>query len=132
MCTKRNRWVFGGNRSGKTECGAVETIYLARGNHPFKENKKNVEGWVVSLSTQVQRDVAQKKILNYLNPDWIEEVVMLSGRKDYPENGVIDYIKIKNVFLSKHLRSLHKNENPKPPYLLLTVWDFFWHSERRV
>ena len=23
-CQKRNRWVFGGNRSGKTECGAVE------------------------------------------------------------------------------------------------------------
>ena len=22
MCQKRNRWVFGGNRSGKTECGA--------------------------------------------------------------------------------------------------------------
>ena len=25
-CKKRNRWVFGGNRSGKTECGAVETV----------------------------------------------------------------------------------------------------------
>ena len=25
-CQKRNRWVFGGNRSGKTECGAVETV----------------------------------------------------------------------------------------------------------
>ncbi len=97
-CEKRNRWVFGGNRSGKTECGAVESIYLARGNHPYKQNKKNVEGWVVSLSTQVQRDVAQRKILYYLNPDWIVDIVMLSGRKDYAENGVIDYIKIKNVF----------------------------------
>ena len=37
---KRNRWVFGGNRSGKTECGAVETIWLARGIHPFRKNKK--------------------------------------------------------------------------------------------
>ena len=26
-CMKRNRWVFGGNRSGKTECGAVETVW---------------------------------------------------------------------------------------------------------
>ncbi|MBQ7579042.1 MAG: hypothetical protein IJT25_00725, partial [Clostridia bacterium] len=25
-CTKRNRWVFGGNRTGKTECGAVEVL----------------------------------------------------------------------------------------------------------
>ena len=62
---KRNRWVFGGNRSGKTECGAVECVYLARGVHPYKENKNGVSGWVVSLSAQVQRDVAQKKILHY-------------------------------------------------------------------
>ena len=25
-CTRRNRWVFGGNRSGKTECGADEVV----------------------------------------------------------------------------------------------------------
>ena len=24
----KNRWVFGGNRTGKTECGAVEVIFL--------------------------------------------------------------------------------------------------------
>lgn len=95
--TKRNRWVFGGNRTGKTECGAVECIWLARGIHPYKNNKESVSGWVVSLSTQVQRDVAQKKILHYLNPEWIEDIVMAQGRKDSPENGVIDLIKIKNV-----------------------------------
>ena len=41
-CKKRNRWVFGGNRSGKTECGAVETVWLARGIHPYRQNKKNI------------------------------------------------------------------------------------------
>ncbi|MBO5021898.1 MAG: terminase family protein [Clostridia bacterium] len=96
-CTKRNRWVFGGNRSGKTECGAVETVWLARGNHPYKENKP-VSCWVVSLSRQVQRDVAQAKILHYLRPDWIERVVMASGRHDSAESGVIDFILVKNVF----------------------------------
>lgn len=96
--TCRNRWVFGGNRTGKTECGAVEVVYLARGIHPYKQNKENVEGWVVSLSCQVQRDVAQKKILNYLNPDWIEDIIMLSGKKSFPQSGVIDYILVKNVF----------------------------------
>ena len=65
-CLKRNRWVFGGNRSGKTECGAVECVYLARGIHPYRENRGAVQGWVVSVSAQVQRDVAQKKILHYL------------------------------------------------------------------
>jgi phage terminase large subunit-like protein len=97
-CNKRNRWVFGGNRTGKTECGAVEVVYLARGNHPYKQNKKDTIGWVVSLSKQVQRDVAQKKILTYLSPYYIEDVVMQSGKKDFPESGVIDYIKVKNVF----------------------------------
>lgn len=43
-CTKRNRWVFGGNRSGKTECGAVECVYMARGTHPYRENRKDVQG----------------------------------------------------------------------------------------
>ncbi len=97
-CKKRNRWVFGGNRSGKTECGAVEAIWMARGCHPYRKNKRDVFGWVVSLSQQVQRDVAQSKILYYLPPAWIADIVMLSGRKDSPAGGVIDQIKIKNVF----------------------------------
>jgi len=95
---KRNRWVFGGNRSGKTECGAVEVVWRARGIHPYLENKKNTVGWVVSVSTQVQRDVAQKKILYYLNPDWIEEIIMSSGKKGSPELGIIDTIVVKNIF----------------------------------
>lgn len=96
-CPKRNRWVFGGNRSGKTECGAVECIWLARGIHPFRKNKKCVNGWVVSVSRQVQREVAQSKILHYLNPDWIVDVCMMEGKKEGYENGIIDYIVIKNV-----------------------------------
>ncbi|MCL2374914.1 MAG: terminase family protein [Firmicutes bacterium] len=95
---KRNRWVFGGNRSGKTECGAAEAVYMARGIHPYRENRAEVSGWVVSLSNQVQRDVAQGKILDYLNPDWIAEVVMTSGKVSNPRGGVIDYILVKNVF----------------------------------
>lgn len=96
-CNKKNRWVFGGNRSGKTECGAVETVWLARGIHPFRKNKPR-DGWVVSLSQQVQRDVAQNKILGYLKKDWIEDVVMISGKKGSANQGVIDTIYIKNVF----------------------------------
>lgn len=92
---KRNRWVFGGNRSGKTECGAVEVVYLACGIHPYRKNKVT-EGWVVSLSRQVQRDVAQKKILSYLPPQYIEKVVMLSGGQGSLESGVIDFILVKS------------------------------------
>lgn len=95
---KRNRWVFGGNRSGKTECGAVETVWMARGIHPYRKNKPNVFGWVVSVSYEVQRDVAQSKILHYLNPEWIEDVVMHTGNKGNPSVGIIDTIVVRNVF----------------------------------
>ena len=94
-CKKRNRWVFGGNRSGKTECGAVECVYLACGTHPYRKNKIT-EGWVVSLSRQVQRDVAQKKILDYLPASKIEKIVMVSGGQDSAENGIIDFILVKS------------------------------------
>ena len=94
-CKKRNRWVFGGNRSGKTECGAVEVVYLACGLHPYRKNKVT-EGWVVSLSRQVQRDVAQKKILQYLPASYIEKIVMVSGGQDSAESGIIDFIVVRS------------------------------------
>ena len=50
------------------------------------------------MSKQVQRDVAQNKILHYLRKDWIEKIVMSSGRADSAEGGVIDFIEVKNVF----------------------------------
>lgn len=95
-CQSKNRWVFGGNRSGKTECGAVECVWLALGIHPFKQNRRDVCGWVVSLSQQVQRDVAQLKILKYLPSRNIEDIVMLTGKKASPEYGIIDYIVVRN------------------------------------
>ena len=97
-CGKRNRWVFGGNRSGKTECGAVEAVWWIRGIHPFRENRKDVCGWVVSPTYEVQSEVSQSKILSYLRPEWIVDVTMQSGRKSSPDGGVIDYITVKNVF----------------------------------
>lgn len=97
-CTSKNRWVFGGNRSGKSECGAVEAIWMARGIHPYRQNRDNVHGWVVSLSREVSRDVAQAKILQYLKPEWIKDIVMVSGSSSSPSNGVVDFISVHNVF----------------------------------
>ena len=97
-CTKRNRWVFGGNRTGKTECGAVEAIWYARGIHPYKKIGHATKGWVVSLTQEVQRDVAQEKILSYLPKSWIADIVMRKGTKDSPVSGVIDFILIKSVY----------------------------------
>jgi phage terminase large subunit-like protein len=127
-CPKRNRWVFGGNRSGKTECGAVECVYMARGIHPFRKNKPNVCGWVVSLSSQVQRDVAQKKILRYLRKEWIEDIVMLSGRKDNPEDGVIDLIRVKNVFGGSSVIGFKSCDQGREKFQGTSL-DFVWFDE---
>ena len=127
-CEKRNRWVFGGNRSGKTECGAVECVYMARGIHPYRENRADVCGWVVSLSAQVQRDVAQKKILRYLRRDWIEEIVMLSGRKDAPESGVIDFIRVKNVFGGHSVIGFKSCDQGREKFQGTSL-DFVWFDE---
>lgn len=95
--TKRNRWVFGGNRTGKTECGAVETIWLSLGIHPFKKNKDSTECWVVSLSNRVQKEVAQAKILKYLPKSQIKEIIMSEGKKGSPETGTIECLIVQNV-----------------------------------
>ena len=97
-CPKRNRWVFGGNRSGKTECGAVESVWIALGIHPYRKNRDNVFGWVVSLTQQVQRDVAQAKVLKYLAPRHIVDIIMREGKKSSPEYGIIDHIVVRNAF----------------------------------
>ncbi|MBR3750588.1 MAG: terminase family protein [Clostridia bacterium] len=96
-CSARNRWVFGGNRTGKTECGAVEAVWFARGIHPYREIKGPTQGWVVSLTGEVQRDVAQKKVLSYLPKEWIHSIVMKKGRRDNPEGGIIDFILVRSV-----------------------------------
>lgn len=126
-CNKKNRWVFGGNRSGKTECGAVETVYLARGNHPYKENRP-ISCWVVSLSKQVQRDVAQEKILHYLRKDWIEKIVMSSGKQDSAESGVIDFILVKNVFGSLSKIGFKSCDQGREKFQGSSL-DFVWFDE---
>lgn len=127
-CTKKNRWVFGGNRSGKTECGAVESIYIACGIHPYRENRKNVFGWVVSLSQQVQRDVAQKKILQYLNPSLILDITMLSGKKDSPEDGIIDRIKVKNALGGSSVIGFKTCDQGREKFQGSSL-DFVWFDE---
>ena len=103
----RNRWIFGGNRTGKTHAGAQEAVWWACcSEHPRKKNWDHnktlskrlaggTEGWVVSLSTQVQRDVAQKKILELLDTEKVTySCVMQSGTKGSPKRGVIDFITV--------------------------------------
>ncbi len=125
---KRNRWVFGGNRSGKTECGAVEALWTALGIHPYRENRRDVFGWVVSLSMQVQRDVAQKKILRYLRRDRILDIVMQSGRKDSPETGIVDQLVLKNAFGGTSVIGFKSCDQGREKFQGSSL-DFVWFDE---
>lgn len=97
QCLKRNRWLFGGNRTGKTEGGAAEGAMWTRGEHPYRKINRPMDGWIVSLTSEVQRDVAQRKFLEYINPAWIKCVKMRDGKADDLENGVIDFMLIESV-----------------------------------
>lgn len=125
---KRNRWVFGGNRTGKTECGAVECVYMARGIHPYRENRKSTVGFVVSVSTKVQKDVAQKKILSYLDPMWIDEIIMQTGNASSPENGVIERIVVNNVSGEKSTIIFKSAEEGREKFQGASL-DYVWFDE---
>lgn len=66
----KNRWLIGGNRSGKTVAGAIEAIWFATGWHPYREIKTPNSGWIVSIDFPNSRDIAQPKIFDYL-PKWM-------------------------------------------------------------
>lgn len=127
-CAKKNRWVFGGNRSGKSECGAVECVWLLQGNHPYKRNKPDLSGWSVSLSFSVQRDVAQKKILRYLDEKRIEKIVMVEGSASSPEYGIIDYILVKNDFGGLSRLGFKSCESSREKFQGADL-DFVWFDE---
>ena len=124
----RNRWIFGGNRTGKTMCGAQEAVWRATGTHPHQPNRADTIGWVVSLSTQVQRDVTQKKILESINADDIVEIVMLRGRKDSPKGGVIDFIKLRNNWDGESIIAFKSCEQGREKFQGTSL-DWVWFDE---
>jgi phage terminase large subunit-like protein len=134
----KERWLYGGNRSGKTEAGAVEAIYYLRGNHPYKKIKRPQSGWAVSLTNEVQRDVAQKKILSYLQAEWIYDIKMRDGKKPDFNNlenvtGTIDTILIKFARDGKETGELSelgfKSCDQGREKFQGTAKDFIWFDE---
>ena len=124
----RARFVFGGNRTGKSVCGAIETIWYATGLHPFTQLYRAYDGWVVSLTRQVQRDVAQAKILEYLPPEWIVKVVMVSGSAFAPAHGVIDFIIVRNIFGTHSKIGFRNCEQGRERFQGVSL-DFVWFDE---
>ncbi|MCQ2382274.1 MAG: terminase family protein [Clostridia bacterium] len=124
----KSRFVFGGNRTGKSVCGAMETIWYATGLHPFIKIDHAMDGWVVSLTRQVQRDVAQAKILQYLPPEWIVKTVMVSGSAFAPAHGVIDFILVRNVFGTVSKIGFRNCEQGRERFQGVSL-DYVWFDE---
>jgi|GEM_PF-1627130 len=91
----RLKAIFGGNRVGKTVAGAVEAVCHTMGWSKYRELKPS-SGWVVSLTNEVQRDVAQREILRWLPKEQIKNIIVRHGKKDDPINAIIDKIILKN------------------------------------
>jgi phage terminase large subunit len=94
-CVKRIKAIFGGNRTGKTVGGAVEAVLHALGDSRYRKLKPS-SGWVVSLTGDVQRRVAQPEVLRWLPKKEIKDIIMRKGRKDDPEGSLIEEIRLKN------------------------------------
>lgn len=124
----KSRFVFGGNRTGKSVCGAMEAIWYATGLHPFVKINHAMDGWVVSLTRQVQRDVAQAKILQYLPSEWIMKTVMVSGSSFAPAHGVIDFILVRNVFGTVSKIGFRNCEQGRERFQGVSL-DYVWFDE---
>lgn len=57
---------IGGNRSGKSEIGAVEMTHWLRGSHPYRLILPPVHAWIVVNDATVARDVILPKLFNYI------------------------------------------------------------------
>jgi phage terminase large subunit-like protein len=124
----RSRWVFGGNRTGKTECGAAEVVLWALGLAQGRDNTRPKEGWVVSLSQKMSRDISQAKILKYLDEEQIHKTVMERGHKNERHYGTISFLVIKHKSggLSKiHFKSCQQGREKFQGAGL----DFVWFDE---
>lgn len=86
--THKKRWLFSGNRSGKTMAGAAEAIFYALGPEgekywaglpeEAKEKYANIrtpnEGWVVASDHNVQIEASQKWVMKMLPDDVIQNI----------------------------------------------------------
>jgi phage terminase large subunit-like protein len=77
-CTKLMRGLFGGNRSSKSTTGAADFVMFAM-QLDFYRHKDSFPQppflmWIVTEDFATARDVALKKILFWLPPDWIKRL----------------------------------------------------------
>lgn len=64
----KGRCALGGNRIGKTEIGAYDSVMIVTGDHPWHKCPKNGVLWVVGLDNTMMATVDRPMIDRYLPP----------------------------------------------------------------
>ncbi len=83
---------------------------------------------MVSLTNEVQRDVAQKEILRWLEPSWIKKIVVRRGEADDPKNAIIDFIVVRSVTGGDSVIGFKVCEQGRAKFQGTSL-DFVWFDE---
>jgi len=80
----KNRWIFGGNRSGKSEsCIDYDLCSFALGVHPFRKTPKDATIWAAANSWPlVGKLLWSEKIKGYLPMNQIQRPISWHNRQD--------------------------------------------------
>lgn len=69
---KRNRWMFCGNQSGKTQANASEGVRFALGKHPYRKIEVPNEGCLVSPDANLSREIMEPAVRRWLGETHIK------------------------------------------------------------
>ena len=85
----RERWLLGGNRSGKTYAGAIEALWTALGVHPWRKVKVPNSGWIISVERGQSRESAEEAWRSLCPPGLI-------AREYHEAGGALDKVLLNN------------------------------------
>src|SRR3990167_7502062 len=121
------RIFLAGNRLGKTTGGAIEAIWYALGKHPTKKIPTPNEGWVVSVDFAASRDVAQKKILEYLPRKHLKKFHAVDQILELSNGSLISFKSGDSGGEQKLLgKKKKKKTSPRLKHVVEKSWFFFF------
>lgn len=119
------RWLFGGNRSGKSESNiGYDLVMYALGYHPHRTTPPNAQIWAVADEWDLVGTLLWKeKISQYLPPDQIKgEIIWVSRSREIPrlielQNGTVIEFKAgsqgRKSFEGRALNAIYQDEQIK-------------------
>lgn len=132
---KKERFLIGGNRSGKTVCGVYESIQLARGCHPTRKLPVPNHGWIVSLDSKQGARSVQEHVHKLLPMDEVREWRVADQQVIFKNGSTISFMSCESgweKFQGAMVHYVWFDEEPEPRVFrecrmrLLDYKGFFW------